>query len=515
VTPNDETAAGGAARAGGEPAVNAALPAGADNTVSSAERLQASAEPLAPPQLLEAEPPLVEFQRTLAAMTPRVYVSGAVVGINVLVFVLMVVSGVNGAEPTSAELVDWGANYGPQTLNGEWWRLLTCNFVHIGFVHLAFNMWAFAVTGPLVERIVGNVGFLLLYLASGICGSLASLFWNPSLVSAGASGAIFGVYGALLALLPLHRGTIPGEALLTLWKAGAAFVGYNLFFGMLNSHIDSAGHVGGLVAGLLCGIVLSQPIGPGARAGRMPRNFAVAGIGVCLALGGVAGLNAKYRGHAELGTARVRSGNTEVLYTGGATEEETQRLAEYLQRRWRAVSDPAPVHLEKTDNGYRFRMMIKKDSRESLRTQRELEFLAARISRDVLGGAAVEANICDENFATVKVLPPRADIRFGVVESKAEVFFGTDVDRADARRLAEYFASVLTATPEMASFKLGRRGDVVLIHVTVAPEEAKDPEFVAAMRGDRDDIAAKVFPGRAVEMILYDRDWTLIGVVDR
>jgi membrane associated rhomboid family serine protease len=448
-------------------------------------------------------------------MTPRVHVTGALVAINVLVFVLMVATGVNPADPTSAELIAWGADYGPETLNGEWWRLLTSNYVHIGVVHLAFNLWAFAITGPLVERVVGNVGFLLLYLVSGVGGSIASLFWNPFVVSAGASGAIFGVYGALLGLLALHRGTVPRDAIVKLWKGSAAFVAYNLFFGMLHSQIDSAAHVGGLVAGLFCGIVLSQPIGAGARAGRAPRNFAVAGFGLCLALGGVAGLHARYSGRAEFGTSKITSGHTEVLYTGGTTADEAQRLCDYLDKYWAAADHHVAVHLEKTDNCYRFRMMIQKDARGSPDTQRNLEFTAARISRDVLGGAAVEAHICDEEGTTVKALPPRPDIRFSVVEGRAEVFFGADLDRAEARRLADYLAPLLANAPEVGPFKLGKRGSVVLVYMTVAAEHAKDPDFLAAVRADRDDISERVFRGQPVEMVLYDPDWNTIGVVDR
>jgi rhomboid protease GluP len=112
-------------------------------------------------------------------------------------------------------LIAWGANYGPDTItNGQWWRLLTSMFLHIGIVHLAFNMIVLLQIGPFVERLVGNVGFLIVYFVSGFAGNVTSLVWNPYTVSAGASGAIFGLYGLLLGfLLMSRRDSIPTDVL--------------------------------------------------------------------------------------------------------------------------------------------------------------------------------------------------------------------------------------------------------------------------------------------------------------
>ena len=91
--------------------------------------------------------------------------------------------------------------------------MLTCAFLHFGIIHLAFNMWVLWQLGDLVERLVGNIGFLVLYIISGVGGSLASLLWNPMVISAGASGAVFGVGGALMGFILLRRDTIPAEVL--------------------------------------------------------------------------------------------------------------------------------------------------------------------------------------------------------------------------------------------------------------------------------------------------------------
>jgi rhomboid protease GluP len=228
-----------------------------------------------------AEPvnPLLDFRRSLSERTPWVFVTPAIVLANVVVFVVMVASGVSPVEPTIDSLIHWGGNYGPKTLNGEWWRLFTSMFIHIGIFHIAMNMWAFWAAGLLVERLVGNVGFFVLYTLSGLAGSMASLYWHPMLVSAGASGAIFGVFGALLATLLKGSGSIPTQALTRLRNSAIAFVGYNLVFGFFVPQIDMAAHIGGLVAGFLCGLALGQPAEGGAGFTYFVRTCGVAGMG--------------------------------------------------------------------------------------------------------------------------------------------------------------------------------------------------------------------------------------------
>jgi len=227
---------------------------------------------------------LARFQHTLAELTPRSYVTPAIIACNVAVFAVMVLSGVSPLQPTVEDLITWGADFGPKTLNGQWWRLLSSTFIHIGLIHLLCNLWAFLVVGHLVERLVGNVGFLTLYLISGLFGSLASVFFQPFVVSAGASGAIFGVYGALVGIMIRRRDTVPGKALQELRASGTAFVGYNLIYGFFMPQVDVAAHLGGLAAGFFCGLALSQPISRTALALRPARNLRVAAVGSLLLL---------------------------------------------------------------------------------------------------------------------------------------------------------------------------------------------------------------------------------------
>jgi rhomboid protease GluP len=231
-----------------------------------------------------------EFARTLTRLTPRAFVTPTFVALNVLVFAAMAASGVNVFDPTAADLIRWGADYGPKTGNGQWWRLLTAAFVHAGLLHLLFNMWALLGAGVMVERLAGNVGFALLYLVSALAGSVASVCWHPQLVCVGASGAVFGVYGALLGFLLRCRGAVPAEALAPLRNSGAAFLVYNLAFGVLHPQVDVAAHVGGLAAGFLAGLALGQAPVPEARAGRPARNLAVGAAGFLLLLVAMVGV---------------------------------------------------------------------------------------------------------------------------------------------------------------------------------------------------------------------------------
>jgi rhomboid protease GluP len=216
-----------------------------------------------------------EFQRALVTFTPRLIATPAVVIANILVFAAMIAAGVHFFAPTVQSIADWGANFGPKTMNGQWWRLVSCMFPHYGILHLGFNMWVLWDLGRLVERLVGNVGFVVLYFVSGIAGSIASLAWHPMVVSAGASGAVFGVAGALLGLIAFRRDTVPAAVLKQLRNSMAAFLIYNVFYGMTASGIDMAAHIGGLVAGFVCGLILSQPLSVEMIARRRFRNGAV------------------------------------------------------------------------------------------------------------------------------------------------------------------------------------------------------------------------------------------------
>jgi rhomboid protease GluP len=185
-------------------------------------------------------------------------VTQAIFGINVAVFVAMCLAGVSPLEPTGQQLVDWGANSGLYTIHDQWWRLLTCVFVHIGIMHIALNMWCLWGLGRLAESVYDRWTFGAVYLITGVGASLASIVWRPVGVSAGASGAIFGIAGALIAAFYLGEFSLPKTVVSGLLTAVLKFAGYNLVLGAFLGHTDNAAHVGGLVSGLILGALIAR-----------------------------------------------------------------------------------------------------------------------------------------------------------------------------------------------------------------------------------------------------------------
>lgn len=173
------------------------------------------------------------------------------VDISLVVYLLMLFNGVHFMEPSVEHLVAWGGNLRASTLDGELWRLLTCCFVHIGIVHLLLNMYALLMIGVQLEPILGSVRVLVLYVVTGIVASMTSLWWHENTVSAGASGAIFGLYGVFLALL--FTDLISKETRKQLLQSIGIFVLYNLMYG-LKGGVDNAAHIGGLISGLVLGL---------------------------------------------------------------------------------------------------------------------------------------------------------------------------------------------------------------------------------------------------------------------
>jgi rhomboid protease GluP len=228
-----------------------------------------------------------KFNELLAA-TPAALVTVPLIVINVVVFLAMVVGGVGPIQPTPDSLLGWGANYGPLTTHGQWWRLITAMFAHAGIVHLAFNMYCLFRIGLFAERVFGNVRFAGLYFLAGIGGNLASLYWHPLQVCVGASGAIFGIFGAVLGLLISRPNAVPVNRAQGLTKDAVTFVAVNLLYGMMQPEVDMAAHVGGLVTGLVVGLILARaylsPEG-NLRANGGAASAAVWGIAMALLVG--------------------------------------------------------------------------------------------------------------------------------------------------------------------------------------------------------------------------------------
>jgi rhomboid protease GluP len=192
-----------------------------------------------------------------AAAIKQVPLTSVLIGVNILVFLAMALSRVSLANPSIGDLVRWGANNGADTLHLQPWRMLTSNYVHIGLLHIAFNMWCLWSLGGLAERVFDRWTYFLTYTFCGLAGSLVSISLHPTRIGAGASGAIFGLAGALISALYLGHLPVHPSALKATLKSLLSFAGYNLFFGALVPAIDNSAHIGGLITGLALGAALA------------------------------------------------------------------------------------------------------------------------------------------------------------------------------------------------------------------------------------------------------------------
>jgi rhomboid protease GluP len=280
----------------------------------------------AQPQVL---PPAAAGQPTAPRMQlPPPIATRVLIGINIAVYIAMALLTRQYFEFDTATVLRWGADFGPATAGGEWWRMLTAMFLHGGLLHVAVNMWALRNLGYTAEIFYGRKNFLIIYFLSGLAGSAGTLVWNANRVSVGASGAIFGVAGALAALvyfkkLPVDKALLKRD----IGSIGAVIV-YNLIFGAAIPVIDNSAHVGGLIAGTILGFALPAAIFRVEREkSETPGYMAAAGVLAVIVLI-AASSSRKLAADAEVYRA-------EVAYESGNKELASQHLrrAEDLQPR--------------------------------------------------------------------------------------------------------------------------------------------------------------------------------------
>jgi rhomboid protease GluP len=218
---------------------------------------------------------------------PGTYV---LVGINCAVFLWMVLRGADPGLPTPGQLIHFGANVPALVLHGQWYRLLSATFVHVGLIHLLTNMWCLWNLGLLGEPLLGPWGMVAVYMLTGVAGNLLSLLVNIVMrdfvsVGAGASGAVFGIAGILIVLLSNRKLPIPAFELHRLRRSVIQFAGLNLVIGLATIllpviRIDNSAHVGGFLSGLALGVPLLPRMTSG-RARYLARQkltFAVAAL---------------------------------------------------------------------------------------------------------------------------------------------------------------------------------------------------------------------------------------------
>ena len=239
-------------------------------------------------------PPVVRKPRSSWSGAPATYL---LVGINCAVFLAMVSRGVSIGSPTTDQLMHWGANNaGSVLINGDWWRIVTAMFVHVGILHLATNMWCLWNLGLLAEPLMGSLGVLAVYILTGAAGNLLSTNVNWLLpiregaavyfpAGAGASGAVFGIAGALIVLLKSNRLPVPPLELKKLRRSVIYFAALNLVLGLSISggnlflhsglNIDNMAHLGGFTCGLLFAAPMVPRLGSPRRVFNMRLRIAV------------------------------------------------------------------------------------------------------------------------------------------------------------------------------------------------------------------------------------------------
>ena len=187
-----------------------------------------------------------KLDKLFSKKTP--YITYIIMGICFIMFLI------TGMGNDTGVLIKYGANLDVLVKNGEYYRLLTSMFLHSGLLHLFFNMYALYIIGPQVESFFGKTKYLIIYLLSGISGSLLSVAFNVNTVSVGASGAIFGLFGALLYFGYNYRGYLGN----VIKSQILPVVIINLIFGFISTGVDVAGHIGGLIGGIIVSSVLGS-----------------------------------------------------------------------------------------------------------------------------------------------------------------------------------------------------------------------------------------------------------------
>lgn len=198
-----------------------------------------------------------EFQKRLKALSPIPWITYLLAAVNVMVWLITLVNGATYNASPPDKLLAWGGNAASEFQKGEWWRLLSAMFLHSGFNHLLMNIIGLLSIGITVERIYGHRLFTLIYFGSGMIGGALSLNYGAQhVVSVGASGAIFGIAGAMMVGMHQHRDKLPKAIGKQSIGGVAIFIIFNLLNGFANQGIDNAAHLGGLIGGCLLAYLL-------------------------------------------------------------------------------------------------------------------------------------------------------------------------------------------------------------------------------------------------------------------
>jgi rhomboid protease GluP len=205
------------------------------------------------------------FDFLQAIWTRRTPLTKAFLAINIIVFLLMAFAGGSTNQTT---LMAFGVKSNAEIAQGQWWRFITPIFIHIGLLHLLFNSYALWIVGPQVEKLYGSASFVVLYMLTGIAGVAGSYFYHPYSISAGASGAIFGLFGVLLVFGFRYRNSIPADFKRAVGTGVLPVIVINLIIGFTIPAIDNSAHISGLLAGGILALLVPY-LKPGTEANHL------------------------------------------------------------------------------------------------------------------------------------------------------------------------------------------------------------------------------------------------------
>jgi rhomboid protease GluP len=316
----------------------------------------------------------------------------ALLALNILVYLAVAWSGANWLEFKPDYLADVGGNFSPYTTDGQWWRLVSAMFLHSGLMHLVFNMYALYSFGLLAERLYGTKAFLGIYLLAGVVGSCGTLLFSSNAVGVGASGAIFGIMGALVAFLATDKDFLSDGARKRLLTNFAIFAAYMLSQGFGKAGIDNAAHVGGILTGLTLGWFTGSPLKFRQEGGDWLSGRVAAGIALVLLVAGVAVAAAPKPG----ADFRIHVAMIELTKELGAKEsalsEEMKRIAAKGTSTTPADVEQMVRQLKTTHDDFADRLAVLQPTSPELQARRQvlLDYVALKQKGSLLLAEGIE-----------------------------------------------------------------------------------------------------------------------------
>ncbi|HEY3433466.1 MAG TPA: rhomboid family intramembrane serine protease [Rhodocyclaceae bacterium] len=369
------------------------------------------------PALYTSQDAQREMEEKLKALSPGTPMTFGLIALNVLVYLVLGNLGVGWDNIKPEALIRWGGNFSALTTDGQWWRLISAMFMHGGIAHLAFNMVALYLFGRTVERIHGALPFLALYLMAGVAGCTATLLTKPAAVGVGASGAIFGLMGLLVAFYMADRSFLSPQSRKSLLINAGIFATYYLMQGLGKAGIDNAAHLGGLLCGLVTGYIVGTPErlkNPGERSSsRLGLALGLAATGTLIGLWAAPDIKPDFQQHqalVEIGNqigesdkatqadmkniaARAKSGSISDAEAAGILENQIQRYGQ-LENRLRGLT-PRTQGLRQRHQVFLSYVSRRREAFEILRQ--------AAIANDDSGTERFKAKI-EESNAALKTL---------------------------------------------------------------------------------------------------------------